>query len=80
MVVGSTGIVHQLAARDLVDEYRLLLFPTVLGKGERLFDRPADLDLVATEMSSPGVLLTYDVVGGRPEPDVAGGHALAVGT
>ena len=69
VVVGSTGIVHQLAARDLVDEYRLLVFPSVLGKGERLFDRPVELQLNATEMSGPGLLLTYDVVhGARPSP------------
>ena len=38
VVVGSTDVVHQLAAKDLVDEYRLLVLPTVLGGGERLFD------------------------------------------
>ena len=67
VVVGSTSVVHQLAAKDLVDEYRLLVFPTVLDAGERLFAGPADLQLVTAEVASPGVLLTYDVVhGDRP--------------
>jgi dihydrofolate reductase len=38
------SIVHKLLADDLVDEYRLLTFPTILGTGERLFragDPPA---------------------------------------
>src|SRR4051794_4861720 len=33
VVIGSTAIVHQLAAVDLVDEYRLLVLPTVVGAG-----------------------------------------------
>jgi dihydrofolate reductase len=59
MVTGSASVVDQLVARDLVDEFRLLVFPVVLGKGHRLFDgaaSPLDLDLVSSEDAGAGVL------------------------
>jgi dihydrofolate reductase len=36
VVTGSLSVVRALAARDLVDEYRLLVLPTLLGSGRRL--------------------------------------------
>jgi dihydrofolate reductase len=37
IVVGSDSVVQELRRRGLVDEYRLLIFPIVLGDGRRLF-------------------------------------------
>ena len=37
-VHGSCGLVHALHDAGLVDDYRLLVFPIVIGQGKRLFD------------------------------------------
>jgi dihydrofolate reductase len=63
IVIGSTSVVHTLMEHDLVDEYRLLVFPTVLGAGRRLFTSPAgadDLRLVSAEQSGAAALLRYE--------------------
>ena len=59
-VMGSPSLAAQLVSNDLVDEYRLLLEPILLGGGKRLFPqdgRARTLELVSTSTSSTGVLV-----------------------
>jgi dihydrofolate reductase len=62
VVMGSLGIAHRLITQDLVDEYRLMTFPTIVGTGERLFPAggpPAHLECVSAEQSGPAVVARY---------------------
>jgi dihydrofolate reductase len=65
VVVGSTSVVHALAAADAVDEYRLIVMPTALGTGQRLFVAPVDLQLRSVETVGEAVLACYDRLGRR---------------
>lgn len=59
VVIGSTSVVRELVAADVVDEYRLLTFPTFLGDGARLFTAPVHLALVSVDTAGPATLATY---------------------
>jgi dihydrofolate reductase len=68
LVAGSRTLVHALYDQGLVDEYRLMVFPVVLGSGRRLFpDDAADktlLELTDTQSFSSGVTAqTYQPAG-----------------
>ena len=59
-VHGSPGLIQTLLERDLVDEFRMWMFPLVLGTGKRLFAAgtiPAGLKLVDSRVSKTGVTI-----------------------
>lgn len=67
LVNGSITLIAALADQDLVDEWRLMLFPTVLGSGRRLFTEtgdPRSLKLTQTlPVGDDGVvILSYEPV------------------
>ena len=61
--MGSLSLARWLTGNDLVDEYRLMIEPVILGGGKRLFPddgRAHTLELVATTTSNTGVhICTY---------------------
>jgi dihydrofolate reductase len=62
VVMGSASVTRALMAEDLVDEYRLIVFPLVLGEGTRMFPagtRPAGLELVSAQTAGGAVRLVY---------------------
>jgi dihydrofolate reductase len=62
LVAGSAQLVSTLHAHGLVDEYRLMLFPIVVGGGKRLFEDPGtqvSLRLVEAKPAAQTLLLTY---------------------
>jgi dihydrofolate reductase len=63
LVAGSHQLVQGLFERGLVDELRLVVYPTVLGSGKKLFGAPVDLELRSAEPSEQVVLLTYGRTG-----------------
>jgi dihydrofolate reductase len=58
LVIGSIGLVRELAEAGLVHEYRLLTVPTFVGQGTRLFTDTIELDLVEVEADGPMALQT----------------------
>ena len=65
LVYGSGELVRGLFREGLVDEYREMVFPLLLGSGKRLFDnqgRPFSFKKVHSSLTEKGVLLnTYTV-------------------
>jgi dihydrofolate reductase len=66
-VHGSGNLIQTLMRHKLVDQYRLWVFPLVIGSGKRLFSDgtiPSGLKLVDSKVSTTGVVIgTYEPAG-----------------
>lgn len=66
-VHGSGNLIQTLLRHNLVDEYRLWVFPVVIGSGKRLFSEgtiPSGLKLADSKVSTTGVVMgTYEPAG-----------------
>jgi dihydrofolate reductase len=69
-VHGSANLIQTLLRHNLVDQYRLWVFPVVIGSGKRLFSEgaiPTGLRLVDSKMSTTGVVMgTWEPAGEIP--------------
>jgi dihydrofolate reductase len=62
VIYGGAGLVHSLMKENLIDEFRLLVYPIVLGRGLRLFAEGSKATLKLVEqrpMGSDVMLLIY---------------------
>ncbi|MDQ1281343.1 MAG: hypothetical protein QG670_2608 [Thermoproteota archaeon] len=67
-VHGSSKLIQTLLNNDLVDEFRLKIFPVTIGTGKRLFGDgtiPASLRLLESEISTTGVIVATYVRDGK---------------
>src|SRR5659263_356024 len=66
-VHGSSNLIQTLLKHDLIDEFRLWIFPVTIGKGKRLFGegtQPAHLKFIDSKTSTTGVIIaTYEPAG-----------------
>ena len=64
LIFGSVDLIHSLMQEDLIDEYRLMVFPIVVGNGKRLFydeSQQKEFKLVQSRTFGSGVVvLTYE--------------------
>lgn len=74
-IIGSGNLIQTLQAASLIDEFNLWTFPVVLGRGKRLFEhgaRPCALRLVASKVSTTGVVMSTYVPAGDVQPGAVG--------
>jgi dihydrofolate reductase len=60
LLYGSSGLVNTLLEHGLIDQYRLMIYPVVLGQGKRLFEEASGekpLRLVDVSTTSRGVMI-----------------------
>jgi dihydrofolate reductase len=74
-IIGSGHMIQTLQAASLIDEYNVWTFPVVLGRGKRLFEpgaRPCALRLLASKVSTTGVVMSTYVPDGEVQPGTVG--------
>ena len=70
-IIGSGNLIQTLQAASLIDEYNVLTYPVVLGRGKRLFGetaKPSALRLIRSQTSTTGVVMSTYVPSGDIRP------------